>query len=74
MNSGKNVTQVSGGSRDFEKGGGALYAGHHGWPMKKILVFKWSKKAKITLETKLLAKHFFQYFQIFSIFNIIKAY
>ena len=27
-----------------------LYAGHHGWPTKKLLGFKWSTKAKITLE------------------------
>ena len=37
-------------SRDFEKGG-ALCADHHVWPTKKILGFRWSKKAKITLET-----------------------
>ena len=30
---------------------GALYIGHHGWPAKKILDFRWSKKAEITLET-----------------------
>ena len=29
----------------------ALCVGHHGWLTKKILVFRWSKKAKITLET-----------------------
>ena len=46
----------------------ALYVDHHGWPTKKILGFRWSKKAKIMLETKALAKHFFEYFQIFSIF------
>ena len=31
-----------------------LYVGHHGWPTKKILDFRWSKKAletKIALET-----------------------
>ena len=38
-----------GGSRDLEKG--ALYVGHHGWLAKKILGFRWSKKADITLET-----------------------
>ena len=32
--------------------GGALYVSYHGWPTKKLLGFKWSKKAKITLETK----------------------
>ena len=31
--------------------GVALYVGHHSWPPKKILGFRWSKKAKITLET-----------------------
>ena len=30
---------------------GALYVGHHDWSTKKILVFKWSIKAKIMLET-----------------------
>ena len=30
---------------------GALYVGHHGWPAKKSLGFRWSKKAEITLET-----------------------
>ena len=29
--------------------GVALYFGHHGWPAKKMLGFRWSKKAKITL-------------------------
>ena len=28
-----------------------LYVGHHGWPTKKILGFRWSKKAKTMLET-----------------------
>ena len=37
-------------SQDEEKRG--LYVGHHGWPMKKFLGCRWSKKAKITLETK----------------------
>ena len=31
--------------------GVALCVGHHGWPAKKILGYRWSKKAKITLET-----------------------
>ena len=30
--------------------GVALYVGHHGWATKKLLGFRWSKKAKITLE------------------------
>ena len=29
----------------------SLCAGQHGWQAKKILVFRWSKKAKIMLET-----------------------
>ena len=27
----------------------ALYVGHHGWLAKKILDFRWSKKAEIAL-------------------------
>ena len=52
-----------GGSRDFEKV--ALNIGHQGWPTKKSLGFRWSKKAKITLETI----HFWRniYISIFSI-------
>ena len=44
---------IKGGSRDLEKGweGGRLYVNHHNWQMKKILGLRWSKKAKITLET-----------------------
>ena len=30
---------------------GALYVGYHGWPVKKILGFRWSKKAEVTIET-----------------------
>ena len=33
------------------RGGGALYVGHHGLPVKKILGFRYSKKPEITLET-----------------------
>ena len=32
-------------------GGCVFYIGQHGWPTKKILGFRWSKKAKIMLET-----------------------
>ena len=36
------------------------YFGHHGWPAKKILGFRWSEKVKITSETiSFLAKYFF---------------
>ena len=53
---------------------GALYVGHHGWPAKKILGFRWSKKAEITLETI----SFWQNISIsifkFSLFLSIKSY
>ena len=39
------LKRVSGG------GGGELHIGHHGWLAKKKLGFRWSKKAKIILET-----------------------
>ena len=42
--------QDRGGSRDFEKAM-ALYFEPNGCPTKKTLGFRWSKKAKITLET-----------------------
>ena len=35
---------------DFEKG--VLYVGHHGWPVKKNLDFRWSKKVEVTLKTQ----------------------
>ena len=43
-------TIARGGPRNFQKGGGELYVRHHGWLTKKILGFRWSKKAKITLK------------------------
>ena len=51
-----------GGSKDFEKRGGA--GGGHSmlateWPRKKNLSFRWSKKAKITLETKSFWRNIF---------------
>ena len=52
------------------KRGGALYDGHHGWPTKKILGFRWSKKAKKTLETKALDEIFLSVFSIFLHFYI----
>ena len=45
-----NMCTVQGRIQRFGKGA-ALYIGHHGWPTKKILAFRWSKKTKITLET-----------------------
>ena len=47
----------------WEGGEGVLYVGHHDCLGKKILGFKWSKKAEITFEI-----NFYQYFKIFSIF------
>ena len=45
---------------------GALYVGHHGWPKKKILGFRWFKKAEITLETIIFWQNIF--LSVFSIF------
>ena len=59
-------------SRDFEKRGrgrGALYVGHHGQPTKKTLGFRWSKKAKRTLETKVFGETFLSVFSNFLHFN-----
>ena len=70
----KCATLSRSGFRDFEKGGGALCVGHHGWPAKKVLDFRWSKKAEITLETI----SFWQNISIsifkFSPFLLIKSY
>ena len=52
LNTSQNEYSLTGRSRDFENGGGAtLYGGHHCWLMKKIFSFRWSKMAKITIET-----------------------
>ena len=53
------------GSRDFEKVGHSI----HGWPTKKILGFGWSKKTKITLETKVFGKTYLSVFSNFLHFN-----
>ena len=53
--------------RFSKKGGGvgwALYVDHHGWPIKKVLDFRWSNVRNY----KFLEKYFYQYFQIFPIF------
>ena len=54
----KNVYLIRGGSRDFEKEGGGLHVGHHGWPTRKILDFRWSKKIFIYSES--LSMKFFK--------------
>ena len=46
-----------------------LYVGHHGWPKKEILGFRWSKKAKITLETNVFGETFPTVFSNFLHFN-----
>ena len=52
-----------GGSRGRGWGKGvALYVGHHRWPTKKILGFRWSRKAKRTLETKVFGETFLSVF------------
>ena len=43
--------RIVGGEEGGGGGGGVLYVGHHGWPANKILGFRWSKEAEITLET-----------------------
>ena len=54
--------------------GEAFCVDHHGWPAKKILGFRWSKKAEVTLETI----SFWQNISIsifkFSSFLLIKSY
>ena len=60
----KSYPTYRGGSRDFEKAG-ALDVGHHGWPTKKISGLRWSKKAKITLETKAFGETFLSVFSNF---------
>ena len=49
---------------------GTLYVGHHVWPTKKILDFRWSKKAKVTLETKVFGETFLLVFSNFLHFYI----
>ena len=66
----KIVVHGRGGSKDFKKEGGvALYVGHHGCPTKKILGFRWPKKAKRTLETKVFGETFLSVFSNFLHFN-----
>ena len=51
-------------------GGVAFYVGHHGWPTKKILGLKWSKNAKLKLETKAFGETFISVFSDFLHFYI----
>ena len=52
------------------QGGGYVGVSHHGWPPKKILGFRWSKKAKITLEIKAFGETFLSVFSNFLHFYI----
>ena len=54
---------------DPEKGG-AFYVNHHSWSTKKILGFRWSKKANIKLETKVFGETFLSVFSSFLHFYI----
>ena len=70
QNQRKNTHRIFRGvSRDFEKRV-ALYDGEHGWLTKNVLGFRWSKKAKITLETIPLWKIFLSAFSNFFLFYI----
>ena len=64
----KYVIWVQGWIQRFWKRG-TLYVGHHGWLTKKILSFRWSKKAKRTLETKVFGETFLSVFSNFLHFN-----
>ena len=48
----------------------AVNDGNHGWPTKKILGFRWSKKAKLTLEPTSFGKKFLSAFSNFRHFYI----
>ena len=64
----KYVIWVQGWIQRFWKRG-TLYVGHHGWLTKKLLSFRWSKKAKRTLETKVFGETFLSVFSNFLHFN-----
>ena len=50
---------------------GPLYVGHHVCPTKKISGFRWSKNAKITLETTSFCQNIF--FSIFKVSRFLYA-
>ena len=54
--------------------GEALYVGHHGWPAKKNLGFRWSKKAEMTLETISFWQNISVSIFKLSLFSSIKSY
>ena len=60
---------VPGADPEILKRGGRLYIGHHGWLTKKILGFRWSKKAKITFETNIFGETFLSVVSNFLHFN-----
>ena len=54
--------------------GMALYVGHHGWPTKKILGFRWCKKIKTTLETLSFWQNIYiSIFKFYPFLHITKA-
>ena len=59
------MSEYSGADAEILKREGELYVGHHGWPAKKILGFRWSKKAEITLEIISFGKIFLSVFSSF---------
>ena len=70
----KILEREGGKGRGGEGGGRALYVGHRGWPMKKILGFRWSKNAKIMLETRAFGETFlFSIFKFSPFLYIMKA-
>ena len=64
-----NYSLYQGGIQRFLKEG-VLYVGHHSLPVKKILGFRWSKKAEIMLET---GKLFLSVFSNFLIKIFVKS-
>ena len=54
---------------------GPLYVGHHVCPTKKISGFRWSKNAKITLETISFCQNiFFSIFKVSRFLYAVKTY
>ena len=58
----------------LKREGGALYVGHHGCTEKKMLGFRWSKKAKKTLKTISFLQNIYISIYKLSPFLMIKSY
>ena len=50
-----------------EGGGRALSVGYHGWPTKKILGLRWSKKGKNDVRNYFLTNYFLTHWRIFKL-------